>query len=133
MDVVCTNLSASYIERQMNVPVLMFIYFRSLVFSLVFATLIAYVSQMMPFPIIVFFSYEGETGTYVFGSIRNGVFDGKIVTPKGSYYVEHAKKYFPSATASDFHSVIYSENDVLDPHSSLKNGEYCWCFREMYM
>ena len=43
--------------------------------------------------------YEGELvnepGSYCFGAIRNGVFDGQIQTPsQGIYYVERANRYF---------------------------------------
>ncbi|XP_030377624.1 disintegrin and metalloproteinase domain-containing protein 10 [Scaptodrosophila lebanonensis] len=44
--------------------------------------------------------YEGEVigdrKSYVFGSIHNGVFEGKIITERDAYYVEHAKHYFPT-------------------------------------
>ncbi|KAH8418841.1 hypothetical protein KR222_003386, partial [Zaprionus bogoriensis] len=44
--------------------------------------------------------YEGEVigdrHSYVFGSIHNGVFEGKIITERDAYYVEHAKHYFPT-------------------------------------
>ncbi|EDV33103.1 uncharacterized protein Dana_GF22940, isoform A [Drosophila ananassae] len=44
--------------------------------------------------------YEGEVigdrNSYVFGSIHNGVFEGKIITERDAYYVEHAKHYFPT-------------------------------------
>lgn len=44
--------------------------------------------------------YEGEVmgdrNSYVFGSLLNGVFEGKIITDRDAYYVEHAKRYFPS-------------------------------------
>ncbi|XP_023032359.1 uncharacterized protein LOC6644248 isoform X3 [Drosophila willistoni] len=43
--------------------------------------------------------YEGEVigdrNSYVFGSIHNGIFEGKIITERDAYYVEHAKHYFP--------------------------------------
>ncbi|KAI5723823.1 hypothetical protein M8J76_011400 [Diaphorina citri] len=41
----------------------------------------------------------GEPDSYVFGSVLDGLFEGKIISPKsGSYYVEKAARYFrPSA------------------------------------
>ncbi|XP_034475138.1 LOW QUALITY PROTEIN: disintegrin and metalloproteinase domain-containing protein 10 [Drosophila innubila] len=38
----------------------------------------------------------GDRNSYVFGSIHNGVFEGKIITERDAYYVEHAKHYFPT-------------------------------------
>lgn len=58
----------------------------------------------------------GEPNSHVFGSIHDGVFEGKIITERDAYYVEHAKRYFPNGTHHDygFHSVIYNERDVVD-------------------
>lgn len=58
----------------------------------------------------------GEANSNVFGSIHDGVFEGKIITDTCSYFVEHAKRYFPNGTYKDygFHSVIYDERDVID-------------------
>lgn len=58
----------------------------------------------------------GEANSHVFGSIHDGVFEGKIITENDSYYIEHAKRYFPNGTHRDygFHSVIYNERDVVD-------------------
>lgn len=58
----------------------------------------------------------GEPNSYVFGSIHDGVFEGKIITENNAYFVEHAKRYFPNGTHRDygFHSVIYNERDVVD-------------------
>lgn len=58
----------------------------------------------------------GEPNSQVFGSIHNGVFEGKIITENDAYYVEHAKHYFPNGTHHDygFHSVIYNEKHVID-------------------
>lgn len=38
----------------------------------------------------------GDRNSYVFGSILDGVFEGKIITERDAYYVEHAKRYFPT-------------------------------------
>ncbi|CAB3382365.1 Hypothetical predicted protein [Cloeon dipterum] len=67
----------------------------------------------------------GEPESYVFGSIIDGVFEGKIHSPhNGGYFVEKSTKYFPNQT---FHSVIYHENDVSDPHASKRDGYLGGC------
>lgn len=65
----------------------------------------------------------GEAGSYVFGSISDGIFEGKIVSPHGSYYVEKAHHYFPNDSSRTFHSVIYSENDIQDPYEHIRIGK----------
>lgn len=67
----------------------------------------------------------GEPSSYVFGSIINGVFEGKIVTDQDAYYVENAKHYFPNGTYNDhgFHSIIYNENHVDDPYAEQRHGK----------
>lgn len=60
----------------------------------------------------------------MFGSITDGVFEGKIVSPKGSYYVEKSKHYFPHSSNQSFHSVIYNENHVEDPYRDRRQGKY---------
>lgn len=64
----------------------------------------------------------GEPNSFVFGSIHDGVFEGKIVTDTHAYFVEHAKRYFPNQTHLDygFHSIIYNERDVVDDPFSHK-------------
>lgn len=42
----------------------------------------------------------GDRNSYVFGSILDGVFEGKIITERDAYYVEHAKRYFPTTNAT---------------------------------
>lgn len=68
----------------------------------------------------------------VFGSLKNGIFEGRIHTnDKNTFYVEAARKYlddlkehnpkFQNVTHYqdlDFHSVIYSTLDVKHPHDS---------------
>lgn len=67
---------------------------------------------------------SGVPNSHVFGSLHDGVFDGKIITPQGTYYVERASKYssLPSTNQS-LHSVIYSEHDVHDPYHRNRTGE----------
>lgn len=52
------------------------------------------------------------------GSISDGVFHGRIVTSKDSYFVEKAHYYFPnhSHVHDGFHSVIYKDQHVNDPY-----------------
>lgn len=68
----------------------------------------------------------GEPNSYVFGSIIDGVFQGKIITDTNAYYIEHAKHYFPNNSHKDygFHSVIYDERDVIDdPHADKRKPD----------
>lgn len=62
----------------------------------------------------------GEPESTVFGSLHDGVFEGKIISKYDSYYVEKASRYFPENKNSSFHSVIYKESDVEDPYSHLR-------------
>lgn len=64
----------------------------------------------------------GDRSSTVFGSITDGVFEGKIMSRHGSYYVEKTKHYFPHDHNDTFHSVIYKEQDVSDPYSHLREG-----------
>lgn len=65
----------------------------------------------------------------MFGSIVDGVFEGKIITSRDSYYVEKRKHYFPNQTDSNndlnFHSIIYKEDHVDDPYRHLRKGKCC--------
>lgn len=60
----------------------------------------------------------GDKDSYVHGSISDGIFHGRIVTSKDSYFVEKAQYYFPnhSHAESGFHSVIYKDQHVDDPY-----------------
>lgn len=71
----------------------------------------------------------GQPGSFVFGSVINGVFEGKIVTEKEAYYVENSKHYFPKEDRlnSSSHSVIYKENDVDDPYVNKRPGHPSGC------
>nr|CAG4651655.1 EOG090X02I4 [Triops cancriformis] len=69
----------------------------------------------------------GEPGTLAFGSLRNGVFDGKIHTKDGTYYVERAHKYFPNNNGSQFHSLIYKDEHVVDPYEKHRKGHAPGC------
>ncbi|XP_051173627.1 disintegrin and metalloproteinase domain-containing protein 10 isoform X2 [Leptopilina boulardi] len=67
---------------------------------------------------------EGDPGSRIFGSISDGVFHGKIESPRhGAWFVEKAHYYFPSHEVNEtLHSVIYHENDVGDPYADIRTG-----------
>ncbi|XP_060523585.1 disintegrin and metalloproteinase domain-containing protein 10 isoform X2 [Cylas formicarius] len=71
----------------------------------------------------------GERDSTVFGSIIDGVFEGKIVSPRGSYYVEKAHHYFPLDRYPNrtFHSLIYHEDHVRDPYEGQRQGHSAGC------
>jgi len=72
--------------------------------------------------------YEGyiadEPQSHVFGSLRDGIFDGQISTARdGVFFVERAHRYFPRQNLnSSQHSVIYHEKHIQHPttKSNLK-------------
>ncbi|XP_063702279.1 disintegrin and metalloproteinase domain-containing protein 10 isoform X2 [Culicoides brevitarsis] len=69
----------------------------------------------------------GDSKSHVFGSLHDGVFEGKIITARDSFYVEKARHYFPNASSVDFHSVIYNERHVGDPYEHLREGHAPGC------
>jgi hypothetical protein len=79
--------------------------------------------------VCVFFLTD-EPKSLAYGSIVDGVFDGKIHSKDGVYYVEKASKYFPrsensSGSVNDgdrFHSIIYKEAHVIDPYDEHRTG-----------
>ena len=56
---------------------------------------------------------EGDPDSHVYGSIRDGVFDGTIHTKDETLYVERSPRYFPNE--SSIHSVIYNDKHVRMP------------------
>lgn len=66
---------------------------------------------------------DGVPESAVFGSLRNGVFDGKIITPMETFYVERSRKFPATSTNASLHSVIYSERDVHDPYHQNRTGK----------
>ncbi|XP_076356535.1 disintegrin and metalloproteinase domain-containing protein 10-like [Tachypleus tridentatus] len=68
----------------------------------------------------------GEQGSMVYGSISDGLFDGKIHTLDKTYFVEQAHKYFKNAS-KPFHSIIYMDTDVQDPYSAGRTGHSAGC------
>ena len=73
-----------------------------------------------------------DPGSYCFGSIREGVFDGQIVTNGGTYYVERSHKHLKKDLIqkirekegkSDAHSVIYHEKNIQYPVNHHRNSK----------
>lgn len=71
----------------------------------------------------------------MFGSIIGGVFEGKIIASDKAFYVEKAHHYFPHHKYPNktFHSVIYDENHVEDPHEDKrKEGQLTTILDDIY-
>ncbi|XP_064471133.1 disintegrin and metalloproteinase domain-containing protein 10-like isoform X2 [Ornithodoros turicata] len=66
----------------------------------------------------------GDSGSHVYGSLHDGVFEGGIHTRNGSYYAESARKYFEKQMP--FKSVIYSATDAEFPRNN-KTGSARLC------
>lgn len=78
-----------------------------------------------------------QPGSLVFGSLKKGVFEGRIHTGDGKiFYVERARKYIDDLKANNpqfqniskpeelkFHSLIYSSEDVKHPHHDQEGSE----------
>lgn len=77
--------------------------------------------------------YEGEVlgdkESFVHGSITDGIFHGRIITSRDSYFVENAKYYFPNQRNGEigFHSVIYRDKHVDDPYREQRTGHANGC------
>lgn len=71
-----------------------------------------------------FFLSLDEHKSDVFGSIIDGIFEGNINTEtNGTYFVEKAYKYFPRHLVNETnHSVMYHENDIIDPFADRRQG-----------
>jgi len=66
---------------------------------------------------------KDEPGSHVYGSLRDGVFDGTVHTRRdGTFYVERSHRYLPYTRNSSVHSVIYH-----DSHVSLPNDGATGC------
>ncbi|XP_044005029.1 disintegrin and metalloproteinase domain-containing protein 10 isoform X2 [Aphidius gifuensis] len=74
-------------------------------------------------------SIVDEHKSEVFGSIIDGIFEGNIHSgDNGTYYVEKAYKYFPRHLVNEsHHSVIYHENDIIDPFADRRQGGPSGC------
>lgn len=77
----------------------------------------------------ILFCFSGVPGSYVSGSIVDGLFQGRIVTGNTTFYVERANRYIDSRDSSnhDFHSVIYSSGDIVDPYAKRRTGHQGGC------
>ena len=67
--------------------------------------------------------------SHVYGSIIDGIFDGKIHTKDGIFYVERSSKY-PNQLRNQLdavHSIIYREEDVVDPYVNQRSGHVPGC------
>lgn len=69
--------------------------------------------------------FSDEHGTFVYGSVRNGIFEGKVHTKNHTYYVERTHKY--GLRDQPYHSIIYSENDVHDPYAEKRESHIGGC------
>lgn len=79
---------------------------------------------MLCFCLLTWQTFSGEPGSHVFGSLIEGVFQGKIISPRdGDFYVEKAHYYFPKEANHTFHSVIYHSQDVTDPYAERRSGK----------
>jgi len=65
---------------------------------------------------------EDDPHSRAYGSISDGVFDGKIYSSDGIFYVERASKYQLTNTSTGVHSIIYRDDDVLDPYGQHVDG-----------
>lgn len=64
----------------------------------------------------------GEPSSHVFGALHDGIFEGRIETSLGHYYVERSDKYF--AEAKPYHSIMYAASDVeLNPGGDTNDVE----------
>ncbi|OXA56052.1 Disintegrin and metalloproteinase domain-containing protein 10 [Folsomia candida] len=70
---------------------------------------------------------DGVAQSHAFGSIRDGVFDGKIITPEETFYVERSHKYTLPSTNESLHSVIYTDREVHDPYHHHRTGHAKGC------
>jgi disintegrin and metalloproteinase domain-containing protein 10 len=60
---------------------------------------------------------EDTANSHVFGSVSDGIFEGKILTPEGSYYVEKSHKYFkvnpsPSESQEQLEDMDFSSREM---------------------
>lgn len=55
---------------------------------------------------------------------EGGLFDGSILTPSESYYIEPASKYSDELTKNGIHTIVYKTSDVhMLPHRSHNSHE----------
>lgn len=83
--------------------------------------------------ILFLFCLIDEANSAVFGSITDGIFEGKIISPKkGNFFIEKSRKYtHPHGHLKDdedYHSVIYKESDVDNPYHNSSSQYYKYIF-----
>jgi len=89
--------------------------------------------QNLPLDVDTSHLYDGflldEPKSQAYGSIVDGVFDGKIHTKDGIFYIEKTSKYpnqLRNITDST-HSIIYKEENVMDPYEDHRSGHASGC------
>ncbi|XP_040354953.1 disintegrin and metalloproteinase domain-containing protein 10 [Ixodes scapularis] len=65
----------------------------------------------------------GDPSSHVFGALHGGVFEGRIETPTGHFYVERSEKYFDDV--KPYHSIMYAASDVELPGSDNDTHSGC--------
>ena len=67
--------------------------------------------------------------SHAYGSIIDGIFDGKIHSKDGIFYVERSSKYQNQLRNAfdSVHSIIYNSEDVVDPHINERSGHVPGC------
>ena len=70
-----------------------------------------------------------EPTSHVFGSINDGIFEGKIYSKDGIFYIERSSKYqsLEKNTDGTVHSIIYRDDDVVDPYEDQRSGHVPGC------
>jgi len=58
----------------------------------------------------------------VYGHLINGVFEGKIHSKNGTFYIERANRYNKLNKKKNVHSVIYNAEDVIHPNTNHFEG-----------
>ncbi|XP_028260494.1 disintegrin and metalloproteinase domain-containing protein 10 isoform X2 [Parambassis ranga] len=66
---------------------------------------------------------DGEHGSACHGSVIQGQFEGTIHTDNGTYHIESVQRY--SSSPTDYHSIIYHENDMVLPHMTSGPEGFC--------
>ncbi|XP_029939829.1 disintegrin and metalloproteinase domain-containing protein 10 [Salarias fasciatus] len=66
---------------------------------------------------------QGEKVSACHGSVLNGQFEGSIYTDNGTYHIEPAYRY--TSSPSDYHSIIYHEEDLVLPHTTSAPDAFC--------
>lgn len=89
--------------------------------------------QNLPLDVDTSHIYDGylldEPKSQAYGSIVDGVFDGKIHSKDGVFYVEKTSKYpnrLKNITGKT-HSIIYKEENVIDPYERHRSGHKGGC------